>query len=173
MQVISPILTYPNRATIYVSGVQPYQDIPQYFLRNQIQTVISMVPEDEVPALPAPIQQYVFPVYDAPDEPIHRYFESTYPLILHALQQGKSVLIHCRAGISRSVTILIAFFLRTFAEGLSGIFVRPYISKVRRTWTDSILLFIQRHRPYAQPNPGFLQQLYAYEDECLGKSGVA
>lgn len=173
MQVLSPILTYPNGATLFVSGVQPYRDISQYFLQTRIQTVISMVPEDEVPSLPSPIQQYVFPVYDAPDEPIHRYFEATFSIILNALQRGQNVLVHCRAGISRSVTILIAFFLRTFAEHMDHSFVRPYIPKVRRTWTDSILLFIQQQRPYAAPNPGFLHQLYVYEDECLGKSGVA
>jgi len=173
MQVLSPIVTFANGATLFVSGVQPYHDIPQYFVRNRIRTVVSMVPEDEVPALPAPIQQYVFPLMDAPEEPIHQYFESTFQILASTLLRGESVLVHCRAGISRSVTILIAFFLCSFSQGLGHVFVRPYIPKTRRSWTDSILEFIRRHRPYAQPNPGFMKQLYAYEDECLGKSGIA
>jgi dual specificity MAP kinase phosphatase len=172
MQVLSPIISYPNGATLFISGVQPYRDIPEYFFRNRIHTVISVVPEDEVPALPMPIQQHLFPLLDAPDEPIEQYFEPTFWIIAQALLRGESVLVHCRAGISRSVSIVIAFFLRTFAEGMSHIFTRPYIPRTKRTWTDSILLFIQRQRPYAQPNPGFMSQLYAYENECLGKNGV-
>jgi hypothetical protein len=172
MQTLSPIVQYPNGATLFISGVQPYRNIPEYFLRTRIQTVIGIVPVDEVPALPESIEQHIFPLLDAPSEPIHQYFESTFWIIANALFQGKNVLVHCRAGISRSVSIVIAFFLRSFAEGMSHIFVRPYIPKTRRSWADSILLFIQQQRPYAQPNPGFMSQLYAYEDECLGRNGV-
>jgi predicted protein tyrosine phosphatase len=53
-------------------------------------------------------------------------------------QQGKAVLIHCTAGISRSATVVIAYLMKY--EGM--------------TMTDAIL-FLKRKRCIINPNTGF------------------
>lgn len=52
------------------------------------------------------------------------------------------VLIHCRAGISRSATLMIAYMIRSL-----------------QYTAESALALVQSKRPQAQPIEGFLQQL--------------
>jgi protein-tyrosine phosphatase len=162
------ILQYPNGSTLYVSGVDALHDLTDADLQRMV--ILSILPHDQ--NVYVSDQQFVFAIDDSPVENISQYFESTYPLILDAIFAKKNVLVHCRAGVSRSVTIWIAFFLRTFQDRLDGILVRPYIPKTDPTWTDSILRFIRKHRPIVQPNRGFMNQLYAYEQAIIGRDGV-
>jgi hypothetical protein len=164
---MSKILTLSNHASLYVSGVEVFHDVSE-LARRRIFTLIALIPPDEVPLLDPPFQQYFFPIDDAPDAPISQFFESTFTLIATTLLRGENVLVHCRAGISRSVTIILAFFLRTFRAQLHTYFVCPYISRhPREKWTDALYRFILRNRPQAQPNSGFVEQLYAYEARCI------
>lgn len=73
---------------------------------------------------------------------ITHYFQLTNRFIDEALQnpQGR-VLIHCFAGISRSVTVLVAYLMN------QGLCLEEALQQVRQ------------RRPMAQPNPGFLAQL--------------
>ena len=90
-------------------------------------------------------------------------------IIKDSLQSGKSVLIHCRAGISRSVTILIAFFLR--AQFFCPAYSIPNLIKSDNTWTETILNYIRIFRPIANPNPGFYERLLKYEISLLYNLG--
>lgn len=164
---MSKILTFSNQTSLYISGVEVFQDVSN-LVRRKIFTIVSMISPDEVPRLPSPFRQFFFPIDDAPDAPIDQWFEDTYSVIASNLLQGHSVLVHCRAGISRSVTAVIAFFLRTFRGNLQGYFVCPYVSRrPHERWVDALLKFIQRKRPQAYPNPGFVQRLHAYEQACI------
>jgi len=62
------------------------------------------------------------------------------------LQRGEKVLVHCRMGISRSVSLLIA-----------------YLIKYHQLSTQQALKLIRTQRSIANPNPGFLRQLKWYE----------
>lgn len=64
-------------------------------------------------------------------------------------------------GVSRSVTILITFFLTCLQK--SPQLVIPFIPKTKNTWTDSVLYWIQQKRSISNPNIGFMKQLYDYE----------
>ena len=164
---MSKIVTFSNHASLYISGVEVFQDISD-LSRRKLFTIVSMIHADEVPSLPNPFRQYFFPIDDAPEAPIEKWFEDTYFVIASSLLQGNSVLVHCRAGISRSVTAVIAFFLRSFRGNLQGYLVCPYVARrPHQRWTDALLEFIQRKRPQAYPNVGFLRRLYAYEKECV------
>lgn len=164
---MSKIITFTNHASLYISGVEVFQDISD-LSRKKLFTLVSMIHPDEVPPLPAPFRQYFFPIDDAPNASIEKWFEETYFVIASNLLQGNSVLVHCRAGISRSVTVVIAFFLRSFRGNLQGYFVCPYVARrPHQRWTDALLEFIRRNRPQAYPNHGFIQRLYAYEKECV------
>jgi hypothetical protein len=74
----------------------------------------------------------------------------SYGYINKTLERGNSVLIHCRAGISRSSTILIYYLLRKNNAGLSDV------------WT-----YIKKIYPKAKPNINYRHQL---RELCQGMS---
>jgi len=82
---------------------------------------------------------------DAPDCPILKYFEETYEFIDNALSKGKA-LVHCFAGMSRSVTIVSAYLMKKYS--MSAI--------------DS-LKYVKSKREQSNPNAGFIVQLVKYQ----------
>jgi len=85
-------------------------------------------------------------VDDSPDEPIDRYFDATYNAIEDARLCGRSVLVHCNMGISRSATIAIAYVMQ---------------SKKKRY--AAALAYLEESRPCVNPNSGFRALLQAHE----------
>ena len=88
-----------------------------------------------------------FPIEDEPRFPIQQYFMSTNRFIDHARRRGLRVLVHCQAGISRSVTVLCAYLMNRFGWSMA-----------------KALKQITRKRPIAHPNPGFINALVNYEN---------
>eukprot|EP00931_Biecheleriopsis_adriatica_P004398 TRINITY_DN106077_c0_g1_i1.p1 TRINITY_DN106077_c0_g1~~TRINITY_DN106077_c0_g1_i1.p1 ORF type:complete len:326 (+),score=69.52 TRINITY_DN106077_c0_g1_i1:164-1141(+) len=87
------------------------------------------------------------PVDDKEDADISQHFEACGAFIDAArCGEGTSgvVLVHCKAGRSRSASLLAAWLVRS---GRS---------------LEEALEAVKRARPIAQPNPGFLEQLRAY-----------
>lgn len=83
---------------------------------------------------------------DDPAFPIINYFEKTNGFFDMARKRGLKVLVHCMAGISRSVTVLTAYLMASKGWCMSA--------TLRR---------IQSKRPIAGPNPGFMSDLAYYE----------
>jgi protein-tyrosine phosphatase len=159
---LSKIITYPTGASIYISGIQPYYSTRNEFQTHNIQTIISLLCDQTPPNLnPYGIEHYFFKIKDEPNIRIDALFYKTSNIILRSVLKGHNVLVHCRAGISRSVSIVIAFFLSCLM--CYPKLVRPYISKSESSWTMSILKYIQSKRSIVGPNPGFIQQLVEYE----------
>jgi hypothetical protein len=79
---------------------------------------------------------------DVPDENITRIFKVSAQFIGQALDNGGVVLVHCWAGVSRSVTVVIYYLVTTL-----GISVKEALEGIRK------------RRPIANPNRGFIQQL--------------
>ncbi len=77
---------------------------------------------------------------------IDSWFDIALKAIDTHLRQGKKVLVHCRMGISRSATMIIAHLMKK--RGLS---MKQAISHVERV------------RPIINPNPGFMTQLKIFE----------
>ena len=67
-------------------------------------------------------------------------------------QEGGVVLVHCMYGISRSVAFVIA-----------------YLIKYKNYSVDEALKFLMKKRNKINPNKGFLEQLYAYENFYRGQ----
>lgn len=86
------------------------------------------------------------PIFDMEDEDILSYFEFAIDFIERVQARNGKVLVHCAAGVSRSATIVCCYLMKAFS--LSS---RQAIETLKRV------------RPIIQPNLGFEQQLYLFE----------
>lgn len=136
---------------IYLGGIAPTTD--KNFMKN-MNVIIDMIDykTENLPYYPNVIY-YNFPVDDISTENISQYFDSIYRIIHKYRGKGANVYIHCMAGISRSVTVLIAYFMKRDCISAGEAFEK-----------------IQRKRPIVLPNEGFVNQLMKYQkiifDEC-------
>lgn len=94
-----------------------------------------------------------FVINDYPTENIKECFRLGLKRIIDARKRGVNVFVHCLAGISRSVTMLCAYYLYVGLPENS----RPTVKEVVK--------FIQTKRPFVRPNPGFLKQLREFYNE--------
>lgn len=85
---------------------------------------------------------------DSVTEHIRKYFEETNEFINNAIINGKNVLVHCHAGISRSSSIIIAYLMKHKLMNFNKAFE-----------------LIKEKRGKIQPNSGFILQLKDYEKE--------
>jgi len=79
---------------------------------------------------------------DQPDEDIKRYFIEAAKFIHKALQQGKTVFVHCAAGVSRSASIIIS-----------------YLMIINKWDFDETYQMVKSKRGIIFPNSGFREQL--------------
>lgn len=93
---------------------------------------------------------------------LKKWFKITNAIIEYFVSRNKKILVHCTAGISRSVTIVLAYFIYLcHCRGKN----RPNISVINQLYH-----WLQKKRNQALPNPGFYAQLEKYEQECMAKS---
>jgi len=82
---------------------------------------------------------------DAENEDLISHFTNTNKFIADGIQSG-GVLVHCRAGISRSATIVLAYIM--YSQKL------PF---------EEAYVMVKEKRPVIKPNPMFTRQLRIYE----------
>lgn len=85
--------------------------------------------------------------YDTDGYSINKHFDETTRFIDDAIQNRGKVLVHCRMGMSRSATVVLAYMLMTHR-----IPIRKAVGIVRRA-------------RYIFPNDGFLLQLCVLNDD--------
>ena len=73
------------------------------------------------------------------------YLDSLTKFIHDGLTYGEVVFVHCRAGVSRSATVVIAYLMRYYGLAL-----------------DDALKYVKNRRSVVNPNPGFMAQLWKY-----------
>lgn len=95
---------------------------------------------------------FVIKEIDSPSTDLKKYFQSSTEFIQREISLGKSVLVHCGAGVSRSATIVLA-----------------YLMGVEKMSLDDALEFLQDKRSVVQPNIGFHIQLMEFEKELNNK----
>lgn len=109
-------------------------------------------PENKVPKNCLHVEKgkiYRLGLDDSHIDDIYTYFDILSALIITSLKENKKVLVHCHAGISRSVSIILAFFIKYANMSL-----------------NNGLKKIKEKRNIIQPNQSFLKQLYLYEQKC-------
>lgn len=137
-------------------------------------------------------------INDADGVDIMRFFGTTNRFLLGCVRKGGRALIHCRAGVARSTTILCAFlmyfetwrlqptmiYLRQVREEMVSFFFIPDILYTsERKPFDTFIFFSfkifvyfnfffhqKKCRFIIDPNPDFRQQLVLYELLLFGKS---
>ncbi|KAL6076968.1 tyrosine protein phosphatase yvh1 [Balamuthia mandrillaris] len=81
------------------------------------------------------------------EEPWDQLKESI--LFIHeARKAGHNVVVHCAQGKSRSTTVVLAYLMTINKEAGYG--------------PNEALTFVKQHRPMAEPNPNFMEQLQAF-----------
>mmetsp|Transcript_39444 Transcript_39444/g.64635 ORF Transcript_39444/g.64635 Transcript_39444/m.64635 type:complete len:316 (+) Transcript_39444:121-1068(+) len=93
---------------------------------------------------------------DNPQQDLTKYRDKAVGFIQHVERLGGRVLVHCIAGVSRSVSLVIMHLMNSHQMYLRVAF--DHIKSIR---------------PYISPNNGFLLQLAKYEVERFGATTVA
>jgi dual specificity phosphatase 12 len=89
---------------------------------------------------------YSLEIDDEPGAPIYSHFDHAHRIIRNALTKGNRVLVHCAAGVSRSVSLVAAYLI------------------IEKSMTaDAALRLIRSNRVNANPNDGFRKQLALLE----------
>ncbi|CAL8089335.1 unnamed protein product [Calicophoron daubneyi] len=85
-------------------------------------------------------------VFDDEQSSLLPYFEETHRFINEAKQGGTCCLVHCKMGISRSATVVVA-----------------YVMKEQNWDLETALSYVKCRRPCVQPNQGFMKELRTYQ----------
>lgn len=120
----------------------------EQFYKNYDVIINLNYPENKVPKGCMYVDKgklYRLGIEDSHTEDLYTYFDILSALILTSLKNNKKVLVHCHAGISRSVSIILAFFVKYGKASVQDAYKK-----------------VNNKRKIANPNPGFLKQLEFY-----------
>lgn len=121
---------------LYISG-QSHAYSLEWLQNHNIAYVINAAEEVDS-KFPKLIKYLSLKLDDHKKERIERTFVRSYDFIEHARREGRSVLVHCYMGISRSATIVLYYLMR----------------KNNMTYEDA-LSFLRAKREIVNPNEGF------------------
>lgn len=138
-------LVHPH---VWISNFSSVCDLPPLQDRGIEHVICAVLGID--PLFPKHLRYTCLDLRDTDDEDIMQYFDRVADLIHEDVRREKSVIVHCRVGISRSVTLVAAYLIKYHG-----------MSSARAIQT------IQESRPCANPIPAFRRQLYAYERNIL------
>uniref|UniRef100_A0A8C5RP82 protein-serine/threonine phosphatase n=1 Tax=Laticauda laticaudata TaxID=8630 RepID=A0A8C5RP82_LATLA len=85
-------------------------------------------------------------IYDEEASQLLPYWKETHNFISDVRTQGSRVLVHCKMGVSRSGSTVIAYAMKEYGWSL-----------------ERALGHVRERRPIVHPNPGFMRQLELYQ----------
>lgn len=85
-------------------------------------------------------------VYDEETTDLLSHWKETYRFISNARKQNTRVLVHCKMGVSRSGSTVIAYAMKEYGWSL-----------------EEALRYVKEKRSIVHPNPGFMRQLLIYQ----------
>jgi atypical dual specificity phosphatase len=151
--VYNQIIADYNKITdrIYLGNIAGAQN-KTFLNKNNIGYIINLANQSY--ARQSNIEYLDIDISDSPNTDIKHFFPQIINFFNKGLQSKKNIYIHCRAGISRSTTGLIAFLM---SKGL--------------TMKDAVNYVISK-RNIIEPNAGFWIQLMMFERQLYGKNSV-
>ncbi|CAE1305196.1 unnamed protein product [Acanthosepion pharaonis] len=135
---------------VYIGNIKDSKDI-KTLTENQISHILAV--HDNAKELIEDKIYLCIIVSDSPQQSLIPHFEESIDFIHKARNENGRVLIHCLAGISRSVTFTAAYIMTVTNFG----------------WRES-LNAIRGGRQCANPNFGFQRQLQEYEQTGLAEA---
>lgn len=85
-------------------------------------------------------------VYDDEKTNLLKHWDNTFKYITRARKEGSKVLVHCKMGVSRSASVVIAYAMKAFSWNF-----------------DQAMIHVKKKRNCIKPNKSFLSQLETYE----------
>uniref|UniRef100_A0A672JX06 protein-serine/threonine phosphatase n=1 Tax=Sinocyclocheilus grahami TaxID=75366 RepID=A0A672JX06_SINGR len=85
-------------------------------------------------------------VYDEEATDLLAYWNDTYKFISRAKKAGAKCLVHCKMGVSRSASTVIAYAMKEYGWDLEQAFE-----------------YVKERRVVTKPNPSFMRQLEEYQ----------
>lgn len=104
------------------------------------------------------IQNLHIRLNDTPEEDISKYFDQTYTFINNFINKGENVLVHCRAGVSRSATVVINYIMKKKYEN-------EIVTSNPQQVLNEVVEFVRSKRVFINPNSGFMNQLLNYSEK--------
>lgn len=141
-------------SNIFIGNKYAILEKEDVFKENNIDVVISALTEEEYeddmigPEDFENLEWHRFDIDDCQFFDIYSYLFEVHFIIQEAVRDGKRIFIHCAAGVSRSATLLLAYFM--LEKGMQ---------------CDDAVEYLKKYRPEIDPNPGFMRQLYKLENE--------
>lgn len=96
-----------------------------------------------------------FKIIDHSDAPIKDHIHEAVILINLVLSRGQGVLVHCKAGVSRSATFVIAYLMKYGTN----------IEHPKSMERDEAFTYVKERRPLISPNFGFGMILHQLNEE--------
>ncbi|XP_035293206.1 dual specificity protein phosphatase 22 isoform X1 [Cricetulus griseus] len=128
---------------LYIGNFKDARDAEQ-LSRNKVTHILSV--HDSARPMMEGVKYLCIPAADSPSQNLTRHFKESIKFIHECRLQGEGCLVHCLAGVSRSVTLVIAYIMTVTDFG----------------WEDA-LHTVRAGRSCANPNLGFQRQLQEFE----------
>ena len=125
---------------LFISSLPTSRDA-KLLKKNRIKTIVSVM-NDVRPSFPGKYVYVLVPVRDLPSVDIATQAEAALEVIAASVRRGEAVLVHCHCGVSRSVSVVCLYLMRS--EGL--------------TFAEALAV-VKSRRCQADPNAGFRAQL--------------
>ncbi|XP_034240015.1 dual specificity protein phosphatase Mpk3 [Thrips palmi] len=125
--------------------------------RNHIQYILNVTPDlPNVFEESGSIRYMQIPIADHWSQNLAKFFPKAIEFIDEARSNQKGVLVHCLAGVSRSVTITVAYLMYKMSLSLNDAFN-----------------LVRSRKSNIAPNFHFMEQLYNFERELHGASSAS
>ncbi|XP_039516063.1 dual specificity protein phosphatase 22-B isoform X3 [Pimephales promelas] len=138
---------------LYLGNFKDARDREQ-LARNNITHILSI--HDTATPILQEMTYLCISAADSPTQNLIQHFKESITFIHKSRLKGEGCLVHCLAGVSRSVTLVVA-----------------YIMTVTSLGCQDALAAVKLARPCASPNVGFQTQLMEFESTQLQQLGYA
>ncbi|XP_041488691.1 dual specificity protein phosphatase 22 isoform X2 [Microtus oregoni] len=128
---------------LFIGNFKDARDADQ-LSRNKVTHILSV--HDSARPMMEGVKYLCIPAADSPSQNLTRHFKESIKFIHECRLQGEGCLVHCLAGVSRSVTLVTAYIMTVTDFG----------------WEDA-LHTVRAGRSCANPNLGFQRQLQEFE----------
>lgn len=139
---------------LYLSNARAAAD-PSQLTRCRITCIVTVTETGSSRPPPPGVEHVHIPVSDSPVSPLCEHFDAVADKVQRTAELGGRTLLHCKAGVSRSAALCLAYLMKH--RGASLLEAHGLVKSCR---------------PMVRPNNGFWEQLVRYEMELRGCNSV-